>query len=142
MEHHPTASITLNPRRIAALQLIADHGATLIVIRIDVGGRRVVTHDGTRIRTDVYDTLAAAGLLLRDTSTSLEEGQAVSLTETGRTALLDAQQDAPHASTATDGAPAERLPESHRRRAGAATKGNGRPPSCAGPPRQTRRSAP
>ncbi|MFM9452449.1 hypothetical protein [Streptomyces europaeiscabiei] len=120
MEHQPTASITLNPRRIAALQLVADHGATLIVIRIGVGGRRVLTPDGARIRTDVYDTLAAAGLLLRDTSTSLEEGQAISLTETGHTALRNAQQAAPHA----------------------ATKGNGRPPPCAGPPRQTRRSAP
>jgi hypothetical protein len=101
MEHHPTASITLNPRRIAALQLIADHGATLTVIRIGVGGRRVVTPDGTRIRTDVYDTLAAAGLLLRDTSTSLEQGQAIGA------ALRDAQQAAPPAGTAMDGTPTE-----------------------------------
>jgi hypothetical protein len=107
MEHHPTASITLNPRRIAALQLIADHGATLTVIRIGVGGRRVVTPDGTRIRTDVYDTLAAAGLLLRDTSTSLEQGQAIGLTEAGGAALRDAQQAAPHSGTATDGTPTE-----------------------------------
>jgi hypothetical protein len=73
-----------------------------------VGGRRVVSHDGTRIRTDVYDTLAAAGLLLRDTSTGLEQGQAVSLTKAGRVALREAQQTASHAETATDDTPTER----------------------------------
>ncbi|WP_432156075.1 hypothetical protein [Streptomyces sp. bgisy153] len=82
--------IKITPDRIGSLLLIArgDFTMTRLDIGVGVGGRRVAAPDGTRIRTDLYDTLAAASLVERDRAVSLSDGQPVRLTDAGR-AVLD-----------------------------------------------------
>jgi DNA-binding MarR family transcriptional regulator len=75
-----------SPAQLTALQLIAEGGVTAYEFR-HIGRTRVTARNGAPINTATFRTLERAGLITRDTSTSLFNGQAVSLTDAGRAEL-------------------------------------------------------
>jgi hypothetical protein len=70
--------------QVNALRLIAEGGVKVHEFR-HIGRWRIAAPGGRTIGTATYRVLERDGLITRDTSTSFIEGQAVSLTDAGRT---------------------------------------------------------
>lgn len=75
------------PTQLAALHLIADGDVTAYEFRA-IGRTRIHVPDGRPIGVATFRALERDGLVERDQSTGLHQGQAVSVTRAGR-AVLD-----------------------------------------------------
>ncbi|MFG3287322.1 hypothetical protein ACGF3G_00670 [Streptomyces sp. NPDC048179] len=77
-----------SPAQLAVLAIVAN--GNVKVYRAGSKNPRVIDHTtGARINLNTHRALQSAGLVERDRSTSLYQGQAVNLTDAGR-AELDA----------------------------------------------------
>ncbi|MFJ6752153.1 hypothetical protein ACIQNI_28815 [Streptomyces sp. NPDC091266] len=81
------AESALSPAQHEALTALKGGGRLYESSARGRGVSRVATEDGTRVSIATYRALANRGLVARDTSTSLYQGQRITVTEEGQRAL-------------------------------------------------------
>ncbi|MGD3109301.1 hypothetical protein [Streptomyces sp. YGL11-2] len=85
----------LSPAQYDALCALQGGGKLYESSTRGLGVTRVATNDGTRVSIATYRALARRGLVSADASTSLYQGQKITVTEQGRQALAQPRPRAP-----------------------------------------------
>ncbi|AJC55086.1 hypothetical protein [Streptomyces sp. 769] len=85
----------LTPAQYDALSALQGGGKLYESSTRGLGVTRVATNDGTRVSITTYRALARHGMVSADASTSLYQGQKITVTEQGRQALAQPRPRAP-----------------------------------------------